>query len=100
MANGMQEIGSFAAVIVPVIGATIWGGKILLNWFTQMIQKQQEQTDRLMTELVAVMRETQSAHQGMTTALGALGTALNESRVQSAQEHAKIVECMKGGSTG
>jgi len=91
----LKEVGSFAGVIVPVMIAFVWGGKLLLNWFTrtldkkdEMLAKQQEQVDRLVTELVAVMRETQAAHTEMVR-------ALNEARMASSKEHDAIMACVE-----
>jgi hypothetical protein len=92
--SSFKEIASFAGVIVPIMVAFLWGGRMLLAWFTktldtkdQLIAAQQGQVDRLITDLMTLMRETQSAHLSMAQTLA-------DARVESAREHQKIVECM------
>jgi hypothetical protein len=92
--SSVKEIGSFAALVVPVMAAFIWGGKMLLNWFTTQLAKEQDAKDRLMTELVTVMRETQTAHVQMVNTLGEIAKELSSARVASAKEHEAIIECL------
>lgn len=52
----VQQIG-FAAVVLVIVGAIIWGGKILLNWFTSTFASQQAQSDRLSDQLQDARRQ-------------------------------------------
>jgi len=90
-----KEIGSFTVMLVPIMAAVIWGGKVLLAWFTKTIETEQASKDKLMEELVAIMRETQTAHQAMVTALAAIGHALAEVSAKTTMEHKAIVDCVQ-----
>ena len=93
--TSFKEMASFAGVIIPVMVAFIWGGRLLLAWFTQTLDKkdnvictQQEQVNHLVAELVSVMRETQASHITMIASMG-------ESRLESARAHQAIVETLQ-----
>lgn len=93
--NSFSEIGSFGAIIVPVMVAVVWGGKMLLAWFTKaldqkdvLLAQQQERTDKLVAELVTLMRETHEAHVKIIEAVATL-------REANGREHADIVECIR-----
>ena len=99
-ANSFKEVASFAGVIIPVMIAFIWGGRLLLAWFTStldtkdgVIATQQEQVNHLVAELVSVMRETQASHITMIASMG-------ESRLESARAHQAIVEALQRMAQG
>ena len=83
-----KEIGSFAVVVVPVVGGTLWLVKMLFTWFTKALDARDAQLAKLVDELVSVMRETQQAHAAMIQ-------MWSEGRAHSAQEHQKIIEALQ-----
>ena len=89
--DAFRDIGSFAVVVVPVVGGAMWLVKVLFSWFTQSITAQTEQTSKLIENLVAVMRETHKAHEAMME-------MLVEGRKASAEEHRQIMQMASRGN--
>ncbi len=93
--TSFKEIGSFTVMLVPIMAAVIWGGKLLLAWFTKTIEREQELKDKLMTELMSVMRETQGAHQQMVSTLVDISRTLPEAFARTTTEHEAIITCIQ-----
>jgi hypothetical protein len=94
--TNFKEVGSFTVMLVPIMGAVLWGGKVLLSWFTRTIEREQESKERLMGELVSIMRETQVAHQAMVQTLDGIAKELTTAFAATTKEHSAIIACIQG----